>query len=254
MLHASRPRWRLFYLQLGCVFLALLTRGTAQSPILTTVADTVYRADGSYAAGTLLVSWPAFTAATGATVAAGNKNVTLGPNGSFTAQLAPNAGATPAGTIYTVTYQLTDGTVKTENWSIGTTSPETISQVRTLAGTGTPLTQAATQQYVNAQLATVVHLNGTETITGAKQFAVPPILPAPSQSSQAVNKAYVEVRWSDSGWGPYNDENLAGRFTSQIFTLPRLSKVQNYFLRQFDGSVPPKYSRQSAALHVDFPY
>src|SRR3984893_6074487 len=63
-----------------------------------------------------------------------------------------------------------------------------------------------------------------------------------------------EVRWSDSGWGPYNDENLAGRFTTQIFTLPRLSKVQNYFLRQFDGSVPPKYSRQSAALHVDFPY
>ena len=63
-----------------------------------------------------------------------------------------------------------------------------------------------------------------------------------------------EVRWSDSGWGPYNDENLAGRFTTQIFTLPRLSKVQNYFLRQFDGSVPPKYSRQSAALHIDYPF
>ena len=62
--------------------------------------------------GPCLVSWPAFTtAASGATVAAGNKNVTLGPNGSFTAQLAPNAGATPAGTIYTVTYQLTDVTV-----------------------------------------------------------------------------------------------------------------------------------------------
>jgi hypothetical protein len=101
MLHASRPRWRLFCLQLGCVLLALMTRGTAQSPTLTTVA---------------------------------------------------------------------------------------------------------------------------------------------------------EVRWSDGGWGPYNDENLAGRFTTQIFTLPRLSKVQNYFLRQFDGSVPPKYSRQSAALHIDYPY
>lgn len=71
-----------------------------------------------------------------------------------------------------------------------------------------------------------------------------------------ANRTYglMEVRWSDGGWGPYNDENLAGRFTSQIFTLPRLSKVQNYFLRQFDGSVPPKYSRQSAALHIDYPY
>jgi hypothetical protein len=63
-----------------------------------------------------------------------------------------------------------------------------------------------------------------------------------------------EVRWSDLGWGQYNDENLAGRFTTQAFTLPRLSKVEDYFLRQFDASIPPKYSRHSAALHIDFPF
>ena len=63
----------------------------------------------------------------------------------------------------------------------------------------------------------------------------------------------IEVRWSDSGWGPYNDQNLAGRFTTQIFTLPRLARVQDYYLRQFDGSIPPKYSRYSAALHLDRP-
>jgi hypothetical protein len=62
-----------------------------------------------------------------------------------------------------------------------------------------------------------------------------------------------EVRWSDSGWGPYNDQNLAGRFTSQNFTVPRLAKVQDYFLRQFDASNPPKYSRFSTALHIDYP-
>jgi hypothetical protein len=84
-------------------------------------------------------------------------------------QLAPNAGATPAGTVYTVTYQLTDGTVKTETWSVGATSPETVSAVRTMAGTSTPLAQVTTQQYVNSALANVVHL-GSETITGAKQF------------------------------------------------------------------------------------
>ena len=64
----------------------------------------------------------------------------------------------------------------------------------------------------------------------------------------------IEVRWSDTGWGPNNDQNLAGRFTSQTFTLPRLGKTQDYYLRQFDGSTPPKYSRYSAALHVDYPY
>jgi len=64
----------------------------------------------------------------------------------------------------------------------------------------------------------------------------------------------IEVRWSDFGWGPANDQNLAGRFTTQTFTLPRLAKVQDYFLRQFDATTPPKYSRRSAALHIDYPY
>ncbi len=218
MLQASRRRWRLFYLHLGCTLLALVARGTAQGPPLTTVSDIVFRADGSPAAGTLLISWPAFTAAGGATVAAGNNHVNLGANGSFTAQLAPNTGATPAGTVYTVTYQLNDGTVKTENWSVGTASPETISQVRTLAGTTTQLAQAATQQYVNAQLATVVHLSGTETITGTKQFSVPPTLPTPSQSGQAVNKAYVDSAVTNSGSG--NFVAKAGDTMTGPLTLP----------------------------------
>jgi hypothetical protein len=64
----------------------------------------------------------------------------------------------------------------------------------------------------------------------------------------------IEVRWSDSGWNQFNDENLAGRFTTQAFTLPRLTKVEDYFLRQYDASVPPRYSRHSTALHVDFPF
>lgn len=64
----------------------------------------------------------------------------------------------------------------------------------------------------------------------------------------------IEVRWSDAGWGQFNDENLAGRFTTQAFTLPRLTRVEDYFLRQFDSSVPPKYSRHSSALHIDYPF
>lgn len=63
-----------------------------------------------------------------------------------------------------------------------------------------------------------------------------------------------EVRWTDAGWGPNNDQNLAGRFTTQVFTLPRLGKTQDYYLRQYDASNPPRYSRYSAALHVDYPY
>lgn len=63
----------------------------------------------------------------------------------------------------------------------------------------------------------------------------------------------IEVRWTDIGWGLSNDRNLAGRFSSQAFTLPRLARSQTYYLRQYDASVPPKYSRFTSALHIDFP-
>jgi hypothetical protein len=63
----------------------------------------------------------------------------------------------------------------------------------------------------------------------------------------------IEVRRSDGGWGPSDSDNLAGRFNTQTFVLPRLSRVQGYYLRQYDGSTPPKYSRYSALLHVDYP-
>ena len=63
----------------------------------------------------------------------------------------------------------------------------------------------------------------------------------------------IEVRWSDAGWGPANDRNLVGRFATQGFTIPRLSKTQTCYLRQYDASVPAKYSRYSTALHVSYP-
>lgn len=62
-----------------------------------------------------------------------------------------------------------------------------------------------------------------------------------------------EVRAHDYGWGAANDRNLLGRFSTQTFTLPRLARTQNYFLRLYDNSAPPRYSRYAAALHVDYP-
>ncbi len=63
----------------------------------------------------------------------------------------------------------------------------------------------------------------------------------------------IEVRENDYGWGEANDRNLLGRFSTQTFTLARLAETQNYFLRLYDNSSPPKYSQYSAALHVDYP-
>jgi hypothetical protein len=63
----------------------------------------------------------------------------------------------------------------------------------------------------------------------------------------------IEVRANDYGWGQANDRNLLGRFNAQTFSLARIAETQDYFLRLYDSSSPPKYSRYSAALHVDYP-
>lgn len=61
----------------------------------------------------------------------------------------------------------------------------------------------------------------------------------------------LEVRRSDAGWSADNDRNLIGRYTARVVSLPRLSRVQDFFLRQYDASA--NYSRHSTLLHVDYP-
>jgi hypothetical protein len=83
---------------------------------------------------------------------------------------------------------------------------------------------AATQEYVNAAVAplaidaTVVHLAGTETITGTKQFGVPPSLPTPVQPTDAANKGYADAAVENVGSGAYVP--LAGGAMTGPLTLP----------------------------------
>ena len=201
--------------------LALPVNLQAQGPALTTISGTVYRADGSAAAGTVLIAWPSFQSAEGDVVAAGNLAVTLGPAGAFTAQLVPNVGATPVGTYYVVVFQLDDGTVRTEYWAVPATTPVTIAAVQTTPGTGFG-NLAVTQGYVDAAVAnvnaTVVHLAGTETIAGTKHFAVPPALPAPVGINDAVNKSYVDAAVANVGSGAY--VSISGATMTGPLTLP----------------------------------
>jgi hypothetical protein len=96
-------------LALGCAACVWLTVAAfAAGPAMNSVTDTVYRADGTPASGTLLISWPAFTTADGKPVAAGNLSVTIGASGAVAIPLAPNAGASPDGTFYKVVFKLDD--------------------------------------------------------------------------------------------------------------------------------------------------
>src|ERR1700733_3708501 len=205
MFDARRPFGWLFLLLPALLAFTV----SAQKLPTTTISDTVYRADGTPAGGTLLISWPEFTTAAQQAVAAGNTSIILGAGGALSVNLVSNANATPANTVYTVVYQLDDGTVKTEYWIVPTSSPTTISAVRTTLGAGNSASQMATQQYVNAALAgkandaAVVHLSGTETVVGLKEFTVSPALPTPVNATDAANKAYVDNATQNVGSGSF---------------------------------------------------
>ncbi len=81
MRSARRPMGRFFCL-LKCLAaaIAMATALAAQTngPAMTQVKDTIYRADGNVATGTVLISWPAFTTSDGKAVAAGSLSVQLG--------------------------------------------------------------------------------------------------------------------------------------------------------------------------------
>ena len=66
-----------------------------------------------------------------------------------------------------------------------------------------------------------------------------------------VSGGGFEVRRSDTAWGLENDRNLVGRFDYRIFTVPRTSRSQTWYLRPYDGA--GRYSRFSTVLHVDIP-
>jgi len=240
MFEGCRPAGRLFYCLLAVVMTALSVLSsarasdppgkgtkesspTASSPAaepsprapspqsgatLTSVIDTVYMADGSPAQGILVITWPAFVTSAGNAVAPGELQVTLGTNGALNVSLAPNAGANPANTYYTVVYQLQPDEVRTEYWMVPTTSPATLAQVRTTPGSGTAA-QPVSMQYVDTALATkandnaVVHLANAETITGVKSFTVSPNVPTPVNTTDVANKSYVDNSVAAVGAGNY---------------------------------------------------
>jgi hypothetical protein len=181
-------RLRRVFCCLLAVVCAAVPAAAGQQPSTTTVSDVIYRADGTPAGGTLVVSWPAFTTAEGKTVAAGNLGVSIGEGGAVSLALAPNEGAAPAGTYYRVVLRLDDGTTHTEYWSVPAASPVTIAEVRSAVA---PATVAAN----------FVRKIGDETIQGVKTFLASPLVPEPSLPAAAASKAYVDAV-AGGGGGP----------------------------------------------------
>jgi hypothetical protein len=70
LFHPGRPAGRLFYCLISVLVAMGVSRGAPPPtpPATTTISDVIYRADGSTAAGTLLITWALIHAADAASV------------------------------------------------------------------------------------------------------------------------------------------------------------------------------------------
>lgn len=62
-----------------------------------------------------------------------------------------------------------------------------------------------------------------------------------------------EVRLSDGAFGPAVEQDLVLRSPVRSFSISRTAQVERYYVRMFDASTPPLYSRFSSAVFTDFP-
>ncbi|ABF43368.1 hypothetical protein Acid345_4368 [Candidatus Koribacter versatilis Ellin345] len=170
--------------------LVWVVRGWSAGPGLTRVQDTMYRADGSVASGTLTITWPEFTTADGAAVAAGSMTVAIGARGAVDVSLAPNAGAVPAGTFYKVVTRDTAGVTASEYWVVPATKTTTLAIIRTEMMPPNVAAQAATKAYVDL---VAMHKAGDESVSGVKSFAQSPGVPSPQNTADAASKGYVDA-------------------------------------------------------------
>lgn len=193
--------WTLTAVLLAIPAMLVLFAASALAQMATTeVTDTIYRADGKPAGGTVLVSWPAFTTTTGQAVASGSTSVTLATGGVLDLRLTPNAGATPMGTYYTAVYHLNDGSVSREYWVVPVSQQAVhISAIRSTVLPTSVAMQTVSKSYVDTAIAAAVAgaplgssnpyiLKSGDGMTGPLTLAGDPVTP-----SQAATKSYVDT-------------------------------------------------------------
>jgi hypothetical protein len=105
---------------------------------LTTIQDTLFKADGTRFNGTLTIHWSTFDAVNGGTIVQQSANVPV-VNGNLQVRLTPNATAQPPANVYNVQYQSDGREQFAETWTVPvSTASLKVSVVRTgtLAASG----------------------------------------------------------------------------------------------------------------------
>src|SRR5258708_10569617 len=197
----------------------------------TGVTDRGYRADGTAAAGSVIVSWEVFTTANGQAVPSGSTSATI-TNGALSLQLVPNAGSTPMGTYYTAVYHLDDGSVSREFWLVPVSQfPVLVSAIRSTVLPTSVAMQTVSKSYMDTAIAAAVTghplasstpyvLKSGDTMTGAL------VLPGdPTAANDAADKHYVDVNIAAAAGGLGQKVSLLP-FATQTVTQPVGTQLQ----------------------------
>lgn len=198
----------------------------AQAVSTTTVQGTVYLANGQPGAGTLMISWPAFTTAAGQAIAADSLTMTIPPDGFLSVNLAPNVGATPAGEYYTAVYYMSDGTTSTQYWVVPAAAQASLAQVQAQVMPAAQAVQAVSKAYVDQAIAGLGAGSGLSATGGT--LTGPLYLNAdPTQPMQAADKHYVDTQTAA-------DVPLAGGSVTGSLTAKQLGAL--FQVDQFVGA------------------
>ena len=148
--------------------------------------------------------------------------------------------------------EITDGMARPElltykmafanDWaeSLGLTLSESIASnaLRPLTAMSSPL-PAGSNVLANLQLLQVVSATGAA-------LQVDSGMDAPSGGG-------FEVRRRDGDFGLGVDQDLVLRSPVRSFSIPREGQIEHYYVRMYDASTPPLYSRFSSAVFTDLP-
>lgn len=189
----------------------------------TQISDTLFNADGSRAVGSLRISWKSFTGADGSTVAKNSVELDI-VDGVVSLALAPNLGAVPEGTYYSVEYRLNRGERSNELWIVpDSPEPVSIADIRVLSVP--PAGMSVSLAQVNGLSAA---LDGKADKAATNMFLAPQVL---REDAPGTNNPLLGLQKNDGEAGIF-------------FRLPELSSDITYTL-------PPNAGSPNQALTTD---
>ncbi len=97
---------------------------------------------------------------------------------------------------------------------------------------------------------------GTSSVAGLFELQVVSVSKSAIQLDAGVaapSGGGFEVRRSDGGFGPGQSGDLVLRSSVRGITIPRGAQMERFYVRMYDGSTPPVYSRLSSAIVTNVP-